>query len=374
MLQCFVCAPCIWYTIIMIIEFWILMGVLIVSGGVWLFFIIQERAWKDEKLKSWKIDETRSWNWLDRLEIIQAEAKQLKLELERVIIGQEGLIHGLIIWLFSGKHVLIQSLPGMAKTTAVKALAQISWLEFGRIQGTPDLLPSDIIWLELQSYNATMLQDTGALKHWNTEAIKRGPIFANVVLFDEINRTTPKVQSAFIQAMEEGQVTIGHETLDLPKPFIVYATCNPLGSKGVYDLPEAQLDRFGLSISLDYPKNEREIIINEQKPTEASRAELAIDFDLTRKHIQTVEASEEIIDYISWIIQKTRTMSESILVWCSPRAGKDLVWLAKTAAFLAWKKSVDQTDVDILIETVLSHRIVWKRGVSWSSFNKLIGN
>lgn len=200
-------------------------------------------------------------------------------------------------------------------------------------------------------------------QHGSMAAIKKGPIFANILLFDEINRTTPKVQSAFIQAMEEKQVTIGHETLDLPWPFVVFATCNPLWSKGVYDLPEAQLDRFGLSIVLDYPKNERDILsetaTSHQPPLISSAYK--INFEATYKAIRNIIISEEIIDYIAWIIQKTRALPDIISIWASPRAGKDLVWLAKTAAYLAWKKTVEQSDVDLLIESVLSHRLVWKK-------------
>lgn len=345
----------------MIIELRILIAIVVVGLAVWIFLIsLEKRANRSEQKlaranKAVK-DNIINHNSLWDIAFKHPQAEEIKRKLEEVIIGQSALVNALILSLFAGKHMLIQSLPGMAKTMAIKTLAQITGLKFGRIQWTPDLLPSDIVWLE----NA------------QTHEISKWPIFANIILFDEINRTTPKVQSAFIQAMEEGQVTIWHQTLDLPKPFLVFATSNPAGSKGVYDLPEAQLDRFGMCIRLDYPENEKNILKadsnankSEQRTTEANNNFVGTEYfpsiESDYKKIQQIEASDEIIEYISWIIQKTRNTPE-ILVGCSPRSAKDLLWLAKTLARLKGKDVVEFEDIDSLIDLVLWHRITRKRG------------
>lgn len=250
----------------------------------------------------------------------------------------------------------------MAKTMAVKSLASIVWLSFGRVQWTPDLLPTDLLGREFLRKQDTE-RDSGSPDAFGELDVKKWPIFHQIVLFDEINRTTPKVQSAFIQAMEEKQVTIGREILDLPKPFVVFATSNLSGSRGVYELPEAQLDRFGMCISLDYPDLEHTIIWGTADTPRAHEQQnsgaVVIDFDLVQQEIETVLVDDKIINYITALIKKTRELPNVIKVGCSPRSWKDLVRLSKTYAWLGKKSNVSRDMVDSLLEYVLDHRIVW---------------
>lgn len=333
----------------MTIELGILLIILLVGLGVGLFLLWKEKQVNrtispEEIRKVSKPAHEYLSSWIQFLTISQPQARTIQELLQKTIIGQPLLINGLLLSLFSGKHILIKSLPGMAKTLAIKNLAQILGLSFWRIQGTPDLLPSDLTGIQ------------------NREGeTKKGPLFSNIVLFDEINRTTPKVQSACIQAMEEGQITIGTGSLELPSPFLVFATANPAWSKGVYDLPEAQLDRFGLSLELQYPENEEEIIRSGSTKIDSSTAKVQLDFEEIHKEIDKVEISDEMISLITNILQKTRNLPDLIEVGCSPRSGKDLVWITKTAAWLQGKTAVDKWDIESLCDSVLEHRIVWKR-------------
>ncbi len=337
---------------------------LLLAISFWLYFLLQEKD-TASAIKQTAQRPAKDISWLDSLQFTHPVAVALREQLETEIIGQKGLINGLILGLIAGKHVFVQSLPGMAKTTAVKALAQASGLSFGRIQGTPDLLPSDIIGIETIAESGKLNSAFGPAGA-KGQVIRKWPLFANIILFDEINRTTPKVQSALMECMQEGQVTIGHQTLELPKPFLVFATANPSGSKGVYDLPEAQLDRFGLSIVLDYPDNERDILKTpqQQMPHNKKKQKNAVDFESMYSDIEGIRISDASIDIINWIIQKTRQMPDAIVVGCSPRAAKDLLWLAKTTAYLSGGQSVEESHIMLLLESVLVHRMIRKKGVN----------
>ena len=331
----------------MTIELGLLFIILGIGLSVGLFLLWKEKDTTivnspSKAKKIVKLDHESLISGLQLLDITQTQAHTIKGLLQKTIIWQPLLINGLLLALFSGKHILIKSLPGMAKTLAIKNLAQIVGLSFGRIQGTPDLLPSDLTGLQT--------------REWET---KKGPLFSNIVLFDEINRTTPKVQSACIQAMEEGQITIANQSIDLPNPFLLFATANPAWSKGIYDLPEAQLDRFWLSLELQYP--EHEIIRSSSVKADTIQTKVEIDFEKNRREIENITMSDEIITLITNILQQTRKIPDIIEVGCSPRSGKDLVWIAKTAAWLQGKTAVEKSDVEALCESVLAHRIVWKR-------------
>lgn len=274
------------------------------------------------------------------LEITQEIVVGLQTQLGSKIIGQPKFIVVLLIALFSWSHVFIQSLPGLAKTSAVKYLCELVWLSFGRIQWTPDLLPSDITGFERADWT---------LKSW--------VIMNNLILFDEINRSTPKLQSAILQAMEEKALTIWTHHVPLPSPFIVFATANPNGSRGVYGLPEAQMDRFGLHITLDYPENEYEIL-NWNTSSFQWIAWWSIDFECCYREIEHISIDPQIIELITWYLKSTRE-SEYIAVWCSPRAWKDLVHIAKTFARMQKKNTVSQDDIHQLLHYVRWHRIIW---------------
>lgn len=331
----------------MIVELRILVAIVLIGLIIWLYIIFQDKKFSSSVSRTKK--STVALPGLESLQFTHPMALRLQEHLEKVVIGQRALVNGLIVSLLAGKHVLVQSLPGMAKTTAIKTLAWITGLSFGRVQGTPDLLPSDIVGLEvLDSANHTHL------KQW--------PIFANIILFDEVNRTTPKVQSALMECMEERQVTIGHQTVSLPNPFVVFATANPIGSRGVYDLPEAQLDRFAMSVVLDYPDNEKDILRQSKEQVQFHwDNDIMIGFQTISDGIDTVTVDDMCIDMISWIIQKTRQMPDVIIVGCSPRASKDLLYLAKAVAYLSWKTAVDKAHILLLMDSVLTHRIVWKK-------------
>jgi len=335
------------------LEFYFLLWIVVLGWWVWLFFIIQEKNNEKQSLrplnKKQKIEHKTisivcgiQWKSLQHITIQQKIVLELQKKLESKIIGQPNFIVVLLLALFSWSHVFIQSVPGLAKTFAVKYLCELVWLSFGRIQWTPDLLPSDITGFEMAD---------GTVKSW--------VIMNNLILFDEINRATPKLQSAILQAMEERVVNIWNHHFTLPNPFIVFATANPSGSKGVYGLPEAQLDRFGLSITLDYPENEKEIVTWNTRSVQWDTTTVwPIDFKVCAEEIDRVAVDAELVESITRYLQCTRD-SDSILIWCSPRAGKDLLYIAKTFAWMQDKHVVSQDDIDILVDYVRSHRITW---------------
>jgi MoxR-like ATPase len=277
--------------------------------------------------------------------------ERLKKEVNKAVVGKEDVIELLAIALLSEGHVLIEGIPGVAKTTIAKAFSKAIGLKFSRIQLTPDLLPADIIGIFYYDQKT---------KEWT---IKHGPIFANVVLADEINRAQPKTQSALLEAMQERQVTIEGVTHKLPEPFLVIATMNPLEHEGVYVLPEAQLDRFMLKIDVGFPDRDEEIRLLKRKSKDefwevepiVTHEEL---LELMRK-AREVSVSDEVIEYIYAIISKTRS-DERLLFGASPRAGEHLLYAAKASAFLDGRDYVIPDDVKKVAPSVLSHRLLLK--------------
>jgi len=277
--------------------------------------------------------------------------ERLKREVSKEVVGKEEVIELLTIALLSEGHVLIEGIPGVAKTTIAKAFSSAIGLSFSRIQLTPDLLPADIIGVFYYD------QKTG---EWTT---KKGPIFANVVLADEINRAQPKTQSALLEAMQERQVTIEGVTFPLPRPFLVIATMNPLEHEGVYVLPEAQLDRFMLKIEIGYPDKEEEMALLRRKSAgDFSAVEPIVSHEeLTNllENVKKVEASEAILEYIYSLISATRS-DERLLFGASPRAGEHLLYASKAAAFLDGRDYIIPDDVKKVALPVLVHRLVLK--------------
>lgn len=282
--------------------------------------------------------------------------KRLLEEMRKVIVGQEEVLDKLIIALLTKGHVLLEGVPGIAKTLMAKTLAETLDLSFKRIQFTPDMLPSDIIGTII--YN----QKTGEF------ITKKGPVFTNILLADEINRTPPKVQSALLQAMQELEVTIGDNTFQLPLPFMVIATQNPIEQEGTYPLPEAQLDRFEMKILVNYPKPEEEIEIMkrwgtaEKIPVEkvVSKEELIGIQELVKK----IYVDEKIHKYIVDIVNATRNPSkykigkELIRYGVSPRASLFLLRSAKAVAFLNTRAFVIPDDIKYIAKDILRHRII----------------
>ncbi|MGQ9887927.1 MAG: AAA family ATPase [Aggregatilineales bacterium] len=294
-------------------------------------------------------------------ERIQREAafvQPLIAEISRVIVGQDHLINKLLVALLSDGHVLIEGVPGLAKTLAVRSLAATIAAGFQRIQFTPDLLPSDIIGTQI--YNPRTGEFTPRL----------GPIFTNVVLADEINRAPAKVQSALLEAMEERQVTLGDVTHRLPEPFMVLATQNPIEQEGTYPLPEAQLDRFMLKVVVGYPTRVEERLIVERmagEPPEAPRAVVdAAAIVQARRVVSSIYVDDKIKNYVLDIVSATRSPSSNgmsslaplIAFGASPRATIFLVKAAKAHAFLCGRGYVTPEDVKQLALDVLRHRVL----------------
>ncbi len=278
-------------------------------------------------------------------------------EVEKVIVGQEGMIRGLITGLLTRGHILLEGVPGLAKTLAVKTLSQTIQSKFSRIQFTPDLLPADLVGTRI--YNAK----TGEF------SIAQGPVFANIVLADEINRAPAKVQSALLEAMQEKQVTIGDKTFKLEEPFIVLATQNPIETEGTYPLPEAQVDRFLMKVVIDYPTKEQEIeIIN--RMTDGHEIEIDTllkpkDILDMREIVDAVYVDEKIKQYVTDIVFATRNPDEYKLqlahlieYGCSPRASINLILAAKANAFINGDGYVSPDDVKAVVFEVLRHRLI----------------
>ena len=285
------------------------------------------------------------------------KAEKLREEISKVIVGQESVIELMLIAIFCQGHAVLVGVPGLAKTMLVQTLAKCLSLESNRIQFTPDLMPSDILGAE------TMDKDRNL-------RFTRGPIFSNVILADEINRTPPKTQSALLEAMQERTVTAGGKDYELEKPFFVLATQNPIEQEGTYPLPEAQLDRFMFMIKLDYPQYEEEIEIV-RRTTSNSTADLQAI--LTKEEIlsfqeliRKVPVTDTVLEYAVNLVAKTRTGTErahelanKYLEWgAGPRASQYLILGAKCHAILSGKYSPDIADVKAVAKAVLSHRIV----------------
>ena len=284
-------------------------------------------------------------------------AQKCRSEAAKRLIGQTELIDGILTAFIAGGHILLEGVPGLAKTLAVKTFAEISGLDFKRIQFTPDLLPADV--------TGTLIYEQAS----GTFRARKGPIFANIVLADEINRAPAKVQSAMLEAMEEKQVTLGEETYPLPDPFFVLATQNPIEQEGTYNLPEAELDRFLIKMTVGYPSHEEEAAIVK---TMGRASAIAVDKVLSaadllhfRKLIYKVVCADKIIDYIVKIISVTRPsekrsehdITRYIAFGASPRASIALLQCAKARALLEDRSFVLPEDVKIQAPLVLRHRL-----------------
>jgi MoxR-like ATPase len=288
-----------------------------------------------------------------RAEFVEA----LLSETGKVIVGQRYLVERAVIGLLAGGHVLLEGVPGLAKTLAVRTLADAVDCAFSRIQFTPDLLPADVV--------GTQVYDPRT----QTFSVKKGPVFANVVLADEVNRAPAKVQSALLEAMQERQVTLGDETFPLPDPFIVLATQNPIEQEGTYPLPEAQVDRFMLKVKVGYPTREEERAIMDRMAVPAPpRASKVVDREalaLARATLHKIYVDERVKDYVVNLVFATRDPRghglpelAGLVEWgASPRATLFLVLAAKAHAFLRRRAYVTPEDVKAVAYDVLRHRI-----------------
>jgi MoxR-like ATPase len=299
----------------------------------------------------------------ERIQQESAFVDLIGIEMNKVIVGQKHLIEGLLLGLLSDGHILLEGLPGLAKTLAINTLATTIDAKFSRIQFTPDLLPADLLGTMIYSQK-------------NEEfTVKKGPVFANFVLADEINRSPAKVQSALLEAMQEKQVTIGGQTYPLDKPFLVLATQNPIEQEGTYPLPEAQVDRFMLKVVIDYPskEEERQIIrenLGRAFPTATTILKPA-DIIKARETVKEVYMDEKIERYIIDLVFATRQpeqykldkLKPMITYGASPRASINLAKAAKTYAFIKRRGYVVPEDVRAIAYDVLRHRI----GISYEA-------
>ena len=291
------------------------------------------------------------------IEQLVKKQKQLKSEIAKVIIGQHKVVDEIVLSIFSGGHALLVGVPGLAKTLMVNTISQALGLDFKRIQFTPDLMPSDILGSEVLDENR------------NFKFIK-GPVFANIILADEINRTPPKTQAALLEAMQEKAVTVAGTHYKLALPFFVLATQNPIEQEGTYPLPEAQLDRFMFAIKLDYPTFEEEVEVVKSTTTDTKvtieplfTAQEIIDF---QNLIRRIPVADNVVEYAVGLVSKTRpdnaladTFVKNYLDWgAGPRASQNLILAAKTHAAFNGKFSPDQEDVKAVATGILRHRII----------------
>jgi len=283
-------------------------------------------------------------------------------ELERAIVGQRPALELVLTGILAGSHILIEDLPGLGKTLTARSFARVLGLDFKRIQFTPDLLPSDVAGAPIYD------QRTGEM------VFRPGPVFTQLLLADEINRTPPKTQAALLEAMGEGQVSMDGQTRRLPQPFIVLATANPIEYEGTYDLPEAQLDRFGMRLRFGYLRGSDEVLMLQRRldraADEVELRALAGPAELIamRRSLEQVEVSPDLLEYVVALVQATR-QSQQIQVGASPRGGLFLVQLARGRAALHGRDYVIPDDVKALAVPALGHRItlrpeLWVRKVS----------
>lgn len=285
--------------------------------------------------------------------------KLLRQEIAKVIVGQKYLVDRLIVGLLANGHVLLEGVPGLAKTLAVKTLSQCMRAEFKRIQFTPDLLPADVIGTLIYSPNQGEF------------TTKKGPIFTNLLLADEINRAPAKVQSALLEGMQEKQVTIGDETYSLPEPFLVLATENPIDQEGTYPLPEAQMDRFMLKLLVDYPGREDELKILDSNTQVSSPHKISpvVDSETifkARKLVNDIYLDEKLKGYLVDVVLSTRDpekygaaeLAAFIRFGASPRASINLALASKAVAFMAGRSFVTPQDIKDVGFDVLRHRVI----------------
>ena len=289
---------------------------------------------------------------------LQNKLHELRKEIAKGVVGQEQMVNSILIGLLTNGHILLEGVPGLAKTTTVKAVAQAIDLDFKRIQFTPDLLPSDIIGAQIFDMKT------------NEFKIKKGPIFTNLLLADEINRAPAKVQSALLEVMEERQVTIADNTFKIPSPFLVLATQNPIEQEGAYSLPEAQLDRFMFKIIVSYNTKEQEYEIAKKATMNSFEQINKIidndDLEKLKKEVQNIHIDKELEEYIIDIIDASRNpkdygldeLVDIIQFGASPRATIDMFKAVKANAFLRGNDYVSPIDIALIVKDTLRHRII----------------
>ncbi len=290
---------------------------------------------------------------LKNIEKLKATFTNVTSEIGKKIIGQREVVEQVLVAILCDANALLESYPGLGKTSLIKAISEVLGLKFARIQGTPDLMPSDII-------GTYVIEEKDGKKIFK---FQKGPIFANIILMDEINRATPKTQAALLESMQEKQVTVGNQTFPLDLPFFVLATQNPIDQEGTYPLPEAQTDRFLLKILVDYPSMDEELEIVDRYTGAKDPAKLSTllsgdSIRLLQKLARQVPVANDIRKRAVQIVAKTRESPELIEYGASPRASMALIMAAKAKALLDGRKYVSIKDVEEMAFPVLRHRII----------------
>lgn len=312
---------------------------------------------------------------VEAVDALHSSYKEIRDEIGEIIVGQDEVVKSVLISIFSNGHCLLVGVPGLAKTLLVQTVAQVLDLSYNRIQFTPDLMPSDIIGSEILGEDRTF-------------KFIRGPVFSNIILADEINRTPPKTQAALLEAMQEKVVTVGGTTHQLPQPFFVLATQNPIEQEGTYPLPEAQLDRFMFNVSLTYPTFEQELQVvrntTENRKVELKKILNSTEISYFQQLVRNIPITDHVLEYAVSLAAKTRpgtaTATDEVnkyLSWgAGPRASQFLVLGAKCHAAITGKYSPDKEDVQAVAESILRHRIVrnYKAEAEGFSTEKLIKN
>lgn len=286
------------------------------------------------------------------LQDLQEKVTTLKAEIEKVLVGKNQIVDMILVAILSNGHILLEGVPGIAKTLIAKLTAKLISIDFSRIQFTSDLMPSDILGTSIFNNQTSRFE------------FVKGPIFANTILIDEINRAPAKTQSALFEAMEEYQVTVDGSKYNMPNPFMVIATQNPIEHEGTYRLPEAQLDRFMFKLQIDYPSLEEEVLILKQKHSKSVKTELqeikpvmtAEELEIFKHKIQDVQFDEKLLEYVATIINKTRN-HPSLYIGASPRASINTMYAAKAYAAINGRDFVIPEDIKLILEPVLYHRI-----------------
>lgn len=287
------------------------------------------------------------------LERVKEVFEKIQVELSQSIVGQQEVIGQILVAVVCNGNALLESLPGLAKTTMIKSIARVLDLQFSRIQATPDLMPTDVL-------GTYLIEDDKGKKKF---VFQKGPIFSNIVLVDEINRTTPKTQSSLLEAMQEKQVSVGGNTFKLDEPFFVLATQNPIDQEGTYPLPEAQTDRFLLKILIDYPKPQEELDIVERytADTDVPTPRVLLSKNsllMLQKLARQIPISNDMKKRAVEIVLKTRNRKDIIEYGASPRASLSLIQTAKARALIEGRKFVSKEDIDYMAYPVLRHRII----------------
>ena len=290
------------------------------------------------------------------MSVLQSKILNIREEYHKSVVGQDDILNYLLMAIFVNGHILLEGFPGLAKTKAVKTFASISTLDFSRIQFTPDLLPADIIGTEIYS------QKTGEFY------TRKGPLFSQVILSDEINRSPSKVQSALLEAMEERQITIGEKTYPLDTPFIVIATQNPIEQEGTYPLPEAQLDRFLFKVTVNYPSidDEKKILQLGDVLLKSLNPILTSDNIISmQKEVNSIYIDEKLLEYILNIVSMTRDLKNlnlnnvELIYGASPRASLGIMKASKAHAYIQGRDFVSVSDIQTVVFPILRHRIMF---------------